>query len=328
MTNRMEWQPIETAPKDGRNYEISTRGEFRVDGRIRAPYLSDRGYPRVTLGRRSVAVHRLVAQHFIPNPHGHREVNHLDGDKKNNHIDNLEWCSRSENMKHAYSAGLHPGVRLCGKDSPNWKRNGDRHPQSMPVRAIFPDGVSRDYASQGLAAEDGFSPSKISLCINGRRKSHGGATWMPLPPPPLVDHPRPTTPVVDHEGGESDPLRAFADAAYESTGGPTQGLKDTCAAYRENEKATKTRRAKIMDDLVAESAHEIFTPLETKQATRISELEAEVERLKVAVEAEREACAQIADVYANGIGEFTRGTGILIAAAIRARSTAMNKGGE
>lgn len=136
---------------------------------------------------------------------------------------------------------------------------------------------------------------------------HAASHWMPLPPPPLVDHPRPTTPVVDHEGGESDP-----------------------------QDEARPRRAKAMDELIAGSADEIFTPLETKQATRISELEAEVERLKVQVEDEREACAKIADKHTNGPmydgDQMWRGgyeaAADDISVAIRARSTAMNKGGE
>ncbi len=181
-----EWQPIETAPKDGKLYEVSYSGEVRVDGAVRRPFLTDRGYLRVSIGGRTESLHRLVANHFIPNPLGRKEVNHIDGDKANNHASNLEWCTRSENMKHAYANGLHPGVVLKGEDSPNWKRNGRRHPQSMAVRAVFPDGTTKDYESQSLAALDGFRPNKISQCINGQSRSHGGATWMPLPVPPAI----------------------------------------------------------------------------------------------------------------------------------------------
>jgi hypothetical protein len=70
-----------------------------------------RDYPAVTLygkeGRRkTITRHRLVALAFIPNPHNYKEVNHKDGDKENNNVSNLEWCTKSYNCKHAFDAGL------------------------------------------------------------------------------------------------------------------------------------------------------------------------------------------------------------------------------
>jgi len=55
---------------------------------------------------KTVSVHRLVALHFIPNLNNYPEVNHIDADKSNYSMDNLEWCTRSQNMKHAHSLGL------------------------------------------------------------------------------------------------------------------------------------------------------------------------------------------------------------------------------
>ena len=57
-------------------------------------------------------IHRLVAEAFVPNPDGHTEVNHKDGNKLNNHWTNLEWCSRQRNCQHALDRGLR--VPVCG----------------------------------------------------------------------------------------------------------------------------------------------------------------------------------------------------------------------
>ena len=58
---------------------------------------------------KQVSVHSLVAQHYIPNPYGYNQVNHKDGNKANNHMDNLEWCSAQQNIHHAFVTNLRPG---------------------------------------------------------------------------------------------------------------------------------------------------------------------------------------------------------------------------
>ena len=64
---------------------------------------SNHGYAVISS---STYVHRIVAKTFIPNPENKTDVNHKDGNKKNNHVDNLEWVTKSENTRHAYSTGL------------------------------------------------------------------------------------------------------------------------------------------------------------------------------------------------------------------------------
>lgn len=73
--------------------------------RILQVYITPNGYPSVVLGKDGVntrfSVHRLVAQAFIPNPDDLPQVNHIDGDKTNNRVDNLEWCTEKENYWHS-----------------------------------------------------------------------------------------------------------------------------------------------------------------------------------------------------------------------------------
>lgn len=68
-------------------------------------------------------VHRLVANSFIPNPNRLPQINHKDGNRKNNHVDNLEWCTCSENLHHSFEclnrkySGNHKSIRLLNKES-------------------------------------------------------------------------------------------------------------------------------------------------------------------------------------------------------------------
>lgn len=73
--------------------------------------VNNRGYATVVIRKKTHMVHRLVAQAFIPNPEGKQYVNHLDGDKLNNHVSNLEWCTIAENNAHARETGLHKQAR-------------------------------------------------------------------------------------------------------------------------------------------------------------------------------------------------------------------------
>ena len=93
-------------------FEVSTNGDVRLATRKRTKTPSDNGngylyVSKVTNGKaKHYYVHRLVAATFLENPMNYTEVNHKDGDKKNNNVANLEWCSRGHNVQHAYKTGL------------------------------------------------------------------------------------------------------------------------------------------------------------------------------------------------------------------------------
>lgn len=93
-------------------FEVSTLGRIRnaTTKHIYTPNIGRNGYYRVctsVFGRnRNFYIHRFVAETFLPNPAKWEIVNHLDGNKLNNRIDNLEWCTRSGNYHHAVQMGL------------------------------------------------------------------------------------------------------------------------------------------------------------------------------------------------------------------------------
>ena len=96
------WKRVEDS-----NYEISDRGRFRKVGNrwIIAGTIKD-GYVRVRLNGKGVFVHRLVAQAFIPKPEGKELVDHIDGNRTNNHFSNLRWVTAEENSTNEHRLKL------------------------------------------------------------------------------------------------------------------------------------------------------------------------------------------------------------------------------
>ena len=84
------------------NYNVTEEGNIISDGGYDLTSLVAKGYRGFAGGY----VHRIVATKFIPNPNNYTDVNHIDGNKQNNNVKNLEWCTRAENLQHAIATGL------------------------------------------------------------------------------------------------------------------------------------------------------------------------------------------------------------------------------
>jgi len=111
-------------------------------------YLSKNG---MTAGR---LVHRLVAEAFIPNPENKPEINHIDANRRNNHVSNLEWCTGAENVRHAHLHNLFPK----GEDKPESKLN------EFQVRVIR---KCNDLSNRHLGRIFGISHNNIGDIKNG-----------------------------------------------------------------------------------------------------------------------------------------------------------------
>ena len=103
-----KWKDIESFE----SYKISNLGKVKNKNtnNILKPIQNPRGYLSAFLYKggkvHNLKIHRLVAKAFLPNPNNLPQVNHKDGNKSNNSITNLEWCSASDNIKHAFKNGL------------------------------------------------------------------------------------------------------------------------------------------------------------------------------------------------------------------------------
>lgn len=127
------------------------------------------GYYRVHINHRRYYPYRLIAEAFLPNPENKPEINHKDGNKLNNRVDNLEWVTRSENMKHAYKLGLQ-------KPSEKQKQAVSKWNKEHRIKTVYQynkeGNLLNCFKSQQEAAKAlGLSEASISRILNGQRNS-------------------------------------------------------------------------------------------------------------------------------------------------------------
>lgn len=155
------WRKIASFP----NYKVSSKGRIKSQRTIMTPYTTKNGYKQIRLfsngKHHSKYVHRLVAEAFIDRDNDRFEVNHIDGNKANNSVENLEWCTHSENTRHAIKKGLFSPYKLPINPHPK------RRVRIVETGDVF-DSVTE------CATYIGGNKSGVSACLCGKAKSYKG----------------------------------------------------------------------------------------------------------------------------------------------------------
>lgn len=174
-----KWKPIE----DFRDkYEISNLGRIK---NIRTNHILKMtnqygDYFCIILydetHKRSTRIHREVAKAFIPNPNNYKEINHKDGNKQNNRVENLEWCSRKHNIKHALETGLNSMKYLnCYNKNKFNNKYGKlyQYDKNKNLLNIY-NNTNEAHDKTGVCIRN------ILQCINHepKRKTAGGYVWL------------------------------------------------------------------------------------------------------------------------------------------------------
>ena len=143
-------------------YQVSNYGRIKNRKRLLSPYPTQFGYFGINLvkcgHKKGFKVHRLVALSFLEYNEGREFVNHKDGNKINNSVENLEWVTKSENTKHAYDNGLKFSMR------------GEKHPMSKLTREQVVEirKIGKTKLLREIASDYGVGTSMVWYIINNK----------------------------------------------------------------------------------------------------------------------------------------------------------------
>lgn len=163
--------------KDFGDYYVSKSGNVysKKSKKILKPQLHRQGYLLLSLynGKKFITktIHRLVAQQFISNPNSKSQINHINGDKSDNKVENLEWCTNGENQKHAY--------KYLNKINCNKNKFGKLHHNSKKIKQLDLNGnlIKIWDSMSDINRELNLSKGRIYDACNKITKTSRGFIW-------------------------------------------------------------------------------------------------------------------------------------------------------
>lgn len=164
-------------------YEISDKGNVRSKGILQPIKINNAGYSQVRIklkfGSRHFLLHKIVAAYFIENNDPLKtEINHIDGNKQNNSVDNLEWCTSAENQYHK----IHVlGKNQIGPNNPMYGRSGIKSPvfkgYIYKIDPITKDKIQK-YEGSGDASRNMNCRASNIIKVLNKNKIYKGFMWI------------------------------------------------------------------------------------------------------------------------------------------------------
>ena len=136
-----------------------SRGTIKDKDGIYKPQNKSFKYNRISVGGKNAMVHQIIATAFIPNPDNLETVNHINGDKRDNRAENLEWCTREENSR---------------------KYHGEDFVLSVAQFDVAGNLVATFKSREEAGRKTGIHSGSIAACCAGKRKTAGGFFWKPM----------------------------------------------------------------------------------------------------------------------------------------------------
>ena len=154
-------------------YDKNLKRSRNFKGKILKQNIRNDGYLFVNLSKNGinkvVKIHRIIAKTFIKNSNNYKCINHINGNKQDNNINNLEWCTYSHNIKEAYKLGLKKPISI----------KGGKNKCSKIVNQYDLDNnfIKKWYCIKDASKKLKIKDSNISLCCKGKRNKAGGYIW-------------------------------------------------------------------------------------------------------------------------------------------------------